>query len=66
MGKTLTAIGFWDTTMKIKEVIEASQLKYFKLKSLKTLSNVRYSLYECDDGTYTTRLPNNEFITFTV
>lgn len=68
MGMTLKSISFWDINFKIKEVLEATRLDYFKLKSLKKLSQYRGSLYEIEGRNEFTfefyRDGNREFITF--
>lgn len=64
MGKVLTPIAFWSASFKVKEVIEASRLEYFRIKDLWEFSSQPASLYSVDDGTFHLRLPNNDFVTF--
>lgn len=68
MGKTLRPVSFWANDFKIGEVVEATRLDYFNLKSLKRLSKYRGNLSEIlETGEFTfefLRDGNREFVTF--
>lgn len=64
MGKTMTAVSFWNADMKVSEVIEASDLTYFNVRNLKAFSKNRYSLYTVSDGTFYVKFTDGSFFVF--